>query len=1071
MSVKENQTASLVRMLNLNKAPESKESLDEPWKILIYDDYCRDILSPLLRVGDLRKHGVTLHLSLHSDRQPVIDVPAVYFVLPTRENLKRIEQDCANHLYDSFHLNFASAVSEALLEELATSALESGSVGQISRVFDQYVNFISLDKDFFTVAQKDSYVVFNDPKISDLQAEQNIDSLVDSLFSVLVTMGVVPIIRCPRNGAAEAIAVRLDNRLTDHLNSMGNLFSENSTGGSAFQRPVLLLLDRNIDLSIMLQHTWNYQPLVHDTLDLTLNRVQVEVTEGEGATRKTEKKSYDLDDHDKFWTENLFTPFHDIAVAINTYLKEYKSTLDDFNKMSGGMDIDNYDESQILGRTKDLGSFVNTIPQLREKKRVMDVHTNIATSLLRSIESRNLDAYYSVEQSIITHSLRDKKEMTNLLAPEHSSTPFDKLRLFLIYYIANHDHLQSAEMDSLLETIKRSGVDTSCLDYLKKNTALSNLVQSTTSQVINSSSVMGGAMKGLFQKVNVESFGLGAAVSDQLGTLFNAGVRAILPTTKELPITRIVDSIMELKPVPQTESYLYLDPKVNKKMRAGGIPRRNTPFKECITFVIGGGNYNEYQNLQEYAKKSMGKRIVYGSTEITSPNHFLEQLNKLVGSAKHEASLAELVIPRRGDSLQIQVSNGPPISDKVAAWPSVLHSRWICSQSIPERQVASCGTAEATILSSLSSPHTMPPRNANNALYFIIALAQFYTILSKYSRSISNKFREQNLTDGRGIINLLPQHPGKADHYLRLMPGSTFNAILQLHSSDLNGVTPHGFKMRFAFLGGKKGGVATVTKVVHHETLAGTNFIHLHFETPILDRGITDEHGRYRCTLLDTTETAVYTFNSPAGSLVFGRKAFNDEMRMFQYLSESRHRHSFGSCPTDSQDESIYEDLWDRLPDIMPAAFFEELQSVYEQNGPHPEDTTKRIKRPQKKKQTKSKAKRPTAKRQRLSIFQRWNTSPLTQISAEEMKTNKKRCKRRRASIEPTVAHPVKEEDWAVTSLPSPRSDYDHFDLSLLFQDNLDGPTITDRFDHSQELLDLIRASPQDWNPSSFYDF
>lgn len=37
-----------------------------------------------------------------------------------------------------------------------------------------------------------------------------IDEIVDGLFSVCVTLGVVPIIRCPRNNAAEQVAqVRL----------------------------------------------------------------------------------------------------------------------------------------------------------------------------------------------------------------------------------------------------------------------------------------------------------------------------------------------------------------------------------------------------------------------------------------------------------------------------------------------------------------------------------------------------------------------------------------------------------------------------------------------------------------------------------------------------------------------------------------------------------------------------------------------------------------------------------------------------------------------------------------------
>ncbi len=101
--------------------------------------------------------------------------------------------------------------------------------------------------------------------------------------------------------------------------------------------------------------------------------------------------------------------------------------------------------------------------------------------------------------------------------------------------------------------------------------------------------------------MNVESFGLGGAVTKQLGTLLTAGVAALLPTTKELYVTRVADAIMDMKPDMGVDNYLYFDPKIQKK-RQSAIPRKNTPFREGIVFVIGGGNYIEYQNLQEYAK-------------------------------------------------------------------------------------------------------------------------------------------------------------------------------------------------------------------------------------------------------------------------------------------------------------------------------------------------------------------------------------------------------------------------------------------------------------------------------------
>jgi len=91
---------------------------------------------------------------------------------------------------------------------------------------------------------------------------------VDGLVSALVTLGVVPIIRCPRGGAAEHVAATLEGRLRDLLKGRSNLFSEAAAGGgggalaATLSRPLLVLFDRNFDLSVMLQHAWSYKPLV-----------------------------------------------------------------------------------------------------------------------------------------------------------------------------------------------------------------------------------------------------------------------------------------------------------------------------------------------------------------------------------------------------------------------------------------------------------------------------------------------------------------------------------------------------------------------------------------------------------------------------------------------------------------------------------------------------------------------------------------------------------------------------------------------------------------------------------------
>uniref|UniRef100_A0A3B4WS43 Sec1 family domain containing 1 n=1 Tax=Seriola lalandi dorsalis TaxID=1841481 RepID=A0A3B4WS43_SERLL len=123
---------ALKRMLNFNAPPLKNTAAEPVWKVLIYDRFGQDIISPLLSVKELRDMGITLHLLLHSDRDPIPDVPAIYFIMPTEENIDRICQDLRNQLYEVYYLNFISAISRSKLEDIASAALAANAVTQPS---------------------------------------------------------------------------------------------------------------------------------------------------------------------------------------------------------------------------------------------------------------------------------------------------------------------------------------------------------------------------------------------------------------------------------------------------------------------------------------------------------------------------------------------------------------------------------------------------------------------------------------------------------------------------------------------------------------------------------------------------------------------------------------------------------------------------------------------------------------------------------------------------------------------------------------------------------------------------
>ena len=395
-SIRSEQSAALIRMLELNRDASSDRTWHDPWKVLVYDAYCRDIISPLLNVGDLRKQGITLHLLLDAEREVISDVPAIYFMQPTQANVRRLGQDASRGLYESYYINFTPAVPRPLLEELAAATLESDSVSQVSRVMDQYLNFVSLEEDFFSLLLPQSYQRLHDASTPDTVVEQTVEAIVNGLFSAIVTLGAVPILRYPTTGGpAQMVGEHLGRRLHDQLKSHPEFFSDGQSSG--FQRPLLVLVERSLDLSVMIQHPWSYCALCHDLLDLRLNRVSIaEAADGGGPTKQ---KTYDLNASDGFWSTHMGAAFQAVAADVDKELHDYRSAMEEIN---AGSKLDASDEAALKDSTRALASFVDQrLPELQAKKRLIDAHMNIATEMLSRIKARSIDSYYAVEESLI----------------------------------------------------------------------------------------------------------------------------------------------------------------------------------------------------------------------------------------------------------------------------------------------------------------------------------------------------------------------------------------------------------------------------------------------------------------------------------------------------------------------------------------------------------------------------------------------------------------------------------------------------------------------------------------------
>ncbi|KAK3956975.1 Sec1-like protein [Pseudoneurospora amorphoporcata] len=697
-SLRDKQILSIKKLLNLNEPLEPTDGDDSngfqsasapllkdipTWKILVFDELGRNVISPVLQVSDLRSMGVTLHVSITANRQPIPDVDAIYLIEPNSKNLQQITNDLQKNLYNSASINFLSSVPRPLLEDFAAQTATAGTSEKIAQIFDQYLNFIVPEPDLFSLGmQKEhTYWALNSAKTQDEELDRVIDRIVSGLFSVVVTLGVIPIIRCPRGAAAEMVATKLDRKLRDHiLNSKDNLFSAHRAAASSTgtPKPLLVIMDRNIDLIPMLSHSWTYQSLCADVFGLSeSNRITIESpVDSNNPAKGTNKKTYDLVADDFFWAKNSCLPFPQVAEDIDIELTKYKEEADALTKKTGVRDLDHFEQDSGAS-AQHLKAAVTLLPELRARKATLDMHMNILAAILGEIQNRQLDNYFQLEENVFKQT---KAQVLDQIKTAEKGKPEDYLRLFVIWYLSTEQDVSRPEWTQFEEALAAKGCDTTCLSYIKQvrattkmtqlttvnNPSTSNQQQSGSSDLFNRFSAISSRLTDRLKETGVPTGALSNNVASLLG-----GIKNFLPEDRDLTITKITESLMDpsaasSSAIAKTEHYLYFDPRsANARgtmpqpsaMRAqaggsslggpGGLPGSSGPgqtasfgqrrqgFSEAIVFLVGGASTAEYSNLQEWAARTTTgdrakRRVIYGGTELLNAGSFIaEELERL----------------------------------------------------------------------------------------------------------------------------------------------------------------------------------------------------------------------------------------------------------------------------------------------------------------------------------------------------------------------------------------------------------------------------------------------------------
>ena len=552
-------------------------------------------------------------------------MPVIYFVEPTVENIRVIIDDLAADKYDKFYINFTFSINRELLEDFAKKVSLTGKASKIKQVYDQYLDFIVTEPNLFLLDVPRVFSTFNNPATKEDDIHSLAGKIADGILSTIIATASVPIIRCPRNGAAELVATQLDLKLRDYLSNTRNLINQ-----LVQQRPVLVILDRSIDLSAMLSHSWIYQCMVSDVFELKRNTIRLV----KFADDKETVKNYDIDPKDFFWSKNSALPFPDVVENADIELNAYKKDAQDLTNKTGITSFSDIDPNST--DTLHIQQAVDALPELTARKATLDMHMDVLATLLKELEAKSLDKFFEIEQNCHDPKIQNQfLELMNTGAKRDNST--DKLRTFLILVLTLDLPDSFVANVQLILKEKYPTIDLAALEYvkgLKQRMKLSNISTLTENSGQRSSSVdVSKNNSALFNGLSSKLYGLAdGRLTEGLSSLAS-GLKKFLPAKTQLPITNIVEAIMDPNSastalVQVTDDYLYLDP----KLRGGHSkpPKRQT-YLEAQVFVVGGGSYLEYQNLQEWCHmpNKPVRRVTYGSTDVMTATEFLQECGDL----------------------------------------------------------------------------------------------------------------------------------------------------------------------------------------------------------------------------------------------------------------------------------------------------------------------------------------------------------------------------------------------------------------------------------------------------------
>ena len=572
------------------------EELKFCFKILLFDDKVFNILSPLLKIYYLREFNISLTLNIKDNREKVSDIMAIYIISLTKDNLEYIYEDIKNQTFDNFYINFISYDTsdnnyKNMLDDFYAKIASLENNSSIYKISIIPIDICLYHPKIFSLNLKKPYLLLNSPNISDNIYQNYLSKISIGLFSALFLMKTYPVVKYHKGFFGDDIIKKIQNEF-DYLFKMSPEIKEEFKLTKNAKRTLLLILDRDIDLPIMLHHACSFAAMVNDCFGIGIGDM----------SKSQNSKKFNIDPvNDYVWNNKLHEVFVDVGKYVYQEYKNYYKELDFLDKVNKPKDFE-----QLQNESKQLAKSIET---LRDKKiigNILSQESKIFEELINIQNNKKLDEIFLMECNLLKKKERineaTKNDFFKLLYnyQDKQDTKEDIYRLCLIYYLCNSKNISKEEIIKIKPYI----INKNAMNYIKKK------IEETAMRENNSMNIGGGSDYKRNNSMIIKGLYSAFSTISNLMSIEQPSVSADL-----------IDKLSRNQNIANWLTYDF----ITKNIEKDGV---NYSYDNVICFFVGGGSFGEYEYIYDLMSQN-GYNIYYGTDCIYRPMDFIQDLEEL----------------------------------------------------------------------------------------------------------------------------------------------------------------------------------------------------------------------------------------------------------------------------------------------------------------------------------------------------------------------------------------------------------------------------------------------------------